>query len=114
MEKSNNNYISMSDTAFLTKIGFFIQSTRLSQNKTQHQLSIDAGLNRSTVSQIENGGGGTLISLIRILRTLNRLDLLDQFNVGPIISPLKLAKIEVKKRQRARNNDPKDDYKSNW
>jgi transcriptional regulator with XRE-family HTH domain len=36
-------------------IGAFLKHKRLNQNKTQAQIAEDAGLNRWTLSQIENG-----------------------------------------------------------
>ncbi|MFM6952735.1 MAG: helix-turn-helix domain-containing protein [Bacteroidota bacterium] len=91
----------MSDPAILELLGKYIQQTRLQQNKTQQQIATTAGLNRSTVVQIEKGGGGTMISFIQILRALEQLQILEHFEVKQQISPLQLAKLEQNKRQRA-------------
>lgn len=101
MEKSIKYWHAMSDPAILELLGKYIQQTRLQQNKTQEQVATAAGLNRSTVVQIENGGGGTMISFIQILRALEQLQILENFEVKQQISPLQLAKLEQNKRQRA-------------
>jgi transcriptional regulator with XRE-family HTH domain len=103
MEKTNINWSELSDNAILVQIGQFIQQSRLRQNKSQQQVANAAGVNRSTLSQIENGKGGTLISLIQILRILNQLSFVKVFQVEEQISPMYLATLEMKKRKRARN-----------
>ena len=104
------------DKAILIELGDFVKNTRLAQNKTQQQLSVLAGVNRSTIVQIENGSGSTMLSFIQVLRALEQLDLFESFHIKPIISPLLLAKQEIEKRKRARriiqstSNKPKSDW----
>jgi transcriptional regulator with XRE-family HTH domain len=117
MEESNIIWYSMSDKALLVSIGQFIQDTRLQQNKTQQQIADAAGINRSTLSQVEKGNGGTLLTLIQILRALGQLSILKNFEVERKISPLQLAKLEQRQRQRARNNGKQIEtatFKSSW
>ena len=101
MEKAIKYWYAMSDPAILEVLGNFIQQTRLQQNKTQQQVAEAAGINRSTIVQVENGGGGTLLSFIQILRGLEQLQLFQSFEIRQQLSPLQLAKIDQKKRQRA-------------
>jgi transcriptional regulator with XRE-family HTH domain len=102
MEKAVTNWYSISDPALLEWLGHFVQQTRLQQNKTQQQVAAAAGINRSTMVQVENGGGGTLLSFIQILRALGQLHLFENFVVRQQQpSPLQLAKAEQQKRQRA-------------
>jgi len=116
MENTNNNMYSQSDPAILSLLGSFIQHTRLQQNKTQQQLADLSGLNRSTIVQIENGGGGTLLSFIQLLRALESLHVFRNFEVQQQFSPLQLAKLEHKKRKRARakKTNGMDKPKSLW
>lgn len=117
MEKGNNYWHAMSDPALLEMLGTFIRETRLQQNKTQQQVATAAGVNRSTVVQIENGGGGTLLSLVQILRGLGQLSLFQNFEVKqPQLSPLQLAKLEQNRRQRAsrKKEDITENSKSDW
>lgn len=114
MGNTNINWIAMSDTAIVSKIGEFIKQQRLKINKTQSQLSDEAGINRSTLSQIENGEAITMISLIQIMRALNILHLFEGFSITQEISPIELAKQDQQKRQRASNSDTDNTKQSNW
>lgn len=115
MIENTNIMQSKSDKKLLEEIGDFLKNTRLNQGKTQEEVATDAGLNRSTLSQIENGSGGTLLSLVQILRVLGQLHLLEQFKTASLVSPLKLAKLEQQQRQRASRKRPKKNQpKSDW
>jgi transcriptional regulator with XRE-family HTH domain len=114
MENTNTKWTAMSDSAIVDKIGEFIKLERLKINKTQAQLANEAGVNRWTLSQIENGEAISMISLIQIMRALDILNLFDIFSIKQEISPIELAKIEQKKRQRARNTDNNNTTQSDW
>ena len=104
----------MSDSAIVSQIGAFIKNERLNSNRTQAQLAKEAGINKWTLGQIENGEAITLLSLIQILRALDVLPLLDIFSIKQEISPIELAKKEQNKRKRARNTDNNNPKKSDW
>lgn len=115
MNKDLSYWYAMSDPAAIEVLGAFIRKTRLMQNRTQQEVSEAAGINRSTLVQLEKGNGGTMLSFIQILRALRQLQLLEIFEVKQELSPLQLAEIEKKKRQRARskpfqNNKPKSTW----
>jgi len=116
MGKANINMHEYTDKAILIELGDFVKATRLEQNKTQQQLADLAGVNRSTIVQIENGSGVTMLSFIQVLRALEQLDLFGSFQIKPVISPLLLAKQEIQKRKRATrksqpiSNKPKSDW----
>ena len=114
MGNTNMNWIAMSDAAIVEKIGAFVKNERLNRNKTQAQLADEAGINRWTISQIENGEAITLASLIQILRALGSLQLLDIFSIKNEISPIELAKQEQQKRKRARNSNTDNTKQSDW
>lgn len=114
MVNTNTNLISMSDSAIVNKIGLSLKNERLKTNKTQAQLAEAAGVNRWTVSQIENGEAISLMSLIQLMRALDMLGLLAIFNVQQEISPIELAKLDRKKRKRARNSNTTPLQKSDW
>lgn len=105
MANSNKNIAELSNLRIIKEIGEFIKKNRLAQNTTQNQLAKDAGLNRYTISQIENGHPISLISLIQVLRALDCLHVLSSFEVKEIISPLDYAKLKKKERQRASGRD---------
>lgn len=114
MENTNNNWIEMSDRAIVNTIGAFIKQQRLKINKTQAQLSTEAGVNRWTLGQIENGEPVTMISLIQIMRALDILYLFDGFTIKQEISPLELAKLEQNKRQRASSSASDTSNQTDW
>ena len=112
---SDNSYIdwiAMSDNALSETIGKFIKHHRLNQNKTQSEVSESAGISRSTLSLLERGEKINLNSLIKILRVLDLLYIMDVFKVNTEISPIEYAKIQKNKRQRAssknNNNETED------
>jgi len=115
MANTNMEWLSMSDKAIVSIIGEYIKHQRLIQNKTQANIAEIAGVNRWTMSKIENGQAISLISLIQILRALNLLDVLNVFKIQSQISPLELAKLEKQKRQRASKDKETDKQKrSEW
>lgn len=109
IEKTNTEWVAMSDKAVICAIGAYIRHQRLKQNKTQAQVAKEAGINRWTVSQIENGESITLATLIRILRVLDLIHLLSIFTVEETISPIEYARLKEKEKKRARPKPkPKD------
>ena len=91
----------ISDVAILKQIGEFIKEKRVEQNINQKSLASGAVISRSTLSLIERGESISLLNLIKILRMLDALYVLDRFKTEPQVSPILLAKEEQKKRKRA-------------
>lgn len=106
----------MSDRAVIGAIGTYIREMRLEQNKTQAGLAHEAGINRWTVGQLENGESVTLNSLIQILRVLDLLHIMDVFTIEEKISPIEYAKLKEKKRKRARSKvkETGSDNEAEW
>jgi len=98
----HNVWGSMSDHMLAEHLGGFVKHHRMEQNKTQETLSQEAGISRSTLSLLERGEPVTLATLIQTLRVLDLLHVLDAFMVVEQISPIMLAKLEMKKRKRVR------------
>lgn len=103
----------MTDEALAGHIGSFVKHHRLDQNISQQELAEKAAVSRSTLSLLESGKTVTLATLIRILRVLGLLRVMDAFVIDKKISPLALARMEQKKRKRAKKsgNAPKE---SDW
>ena len=66
----------LSDAMILTKIGERLKMARLKQNITQQALAEESGVSLSSVKKIEKGEIGSFDSLLRLLRTLGKLDVL--------------------------------------
>jgi len=106
-DKEYTNWFSMSDKALVRVLGEFVKYHRLEQNKTQDEIASAAGISRSTLSLLERGETVTVLTFIQILRVLDLLDIMEVFRVKKQISPMLLAKMEQKKRERARNTGKK-------
>lgn len=91
----------MSDKAIMKEMGRRVKRKRLQLNLTQLEIAELAGINRTTVSDLERGKPFGILILLRILRALNALDAIDSFLPDPGISPLQLAKMRGSERQRA-------------
>lgn len=114
-DSSDTTWTSTSDAALIKALGSFIKFHRLQQNKTQVQLSREAGIARSTLCLFEKGENTSLLVFIQLLRALKQLQQLQAFQVTRRISPIQLAKLEKSERQRARNNSDKESKpKSDW
>jgi transcriptional regulator with XRE-family HTH domain len=96
------NWNALSDKAVNSILGGFIRQSRIRQNKTQKQLAEEAGISRSTLSLFERGENSSLIVFIRLLRTLNLLHLLGEFEIREQLSPLQLAKLQHSQRKRVK------------
>ena len=114
MVKTNNDWNAMSDGAIILEIGRFIRHHRLEKNLTQARVAETAGVNRWTLNKIEKGKPISLLTLISVLRALDMLPTLDVFKVSTQLSPIQLAKLEQKKRQRARNSDDTKADEGGW
>lgn len=85
----------------LLELGERLRRYRLQQNRTVADVARDAGLSRISVERAERGGHPTLETLVKILRALGRLEALDAFLPPPLVSPLELARMGGRERQRA-------------
>ena len=94
-------YNDLNNHAVLKEIGHRVRRERLNQNTTQEALARFAGVSRRVVIDLESGKGCGLSSFIEILRALRKLDQLDALLPDPGISPIQLAKLQGKTRQRA-------------
>lgn len=111
----NNNLIAVTNSSIIKTIGEFIKAERIKQDKTQKQLAEEAGINRSNLSEIENGKNFSMLTFIQVLRSLNQLQNLEVFKQDTQISPLQLAKIELKKPKRASGKTKiESSQKSDW
>ena len=69
-----DNIYMLTDMAILVRIGENLKSARLKQNITQQSLSKAANVSLSTIKKIEKGEIRSFDSLLRMLRTLGKLD----------------------------------------
>lgn len=91
----------LTDDAVLAELGARLARARLERNLTQQKLAQEAGVERKAVLRLEAGDPVMATSLIRVLRALGLLGVLDRLvpEQGP--SPIELLELHGKERQRA-------------
>ncbi len=104
---------SMSSSAICHEIGRRLKRARLNVNQTQKEVAGRAGLSVTAVQSVERGEA-MLESVVSVLLALNMVEQIANFVPDQEISPLQLAKLKGKKRQRAsRTSEQKPTRKSN-
>ena len=95
----------LADAAICQKIGGKLKQTRLKQNITQQSLAKTADISLSSIKKIENGEIGSFDSLLRVLRILGKLDVLQPLVEEDQLSPNEYYNLvhsaKAKTRQRA-------------
>ena len=96
----------MTNDALLQYVGKQMRQMRINARLSQQQLAERAGVSRSTVTQVETGKGMKMESVVAMLRVLNKLEILNNFETQAVISPLLIAKLlgKVPKRIRPRRS----------
>ncbi len=109
----------LSDGAILKQIGEKLKATRLKQNITQQSLADSSGVPLSTLRRIENTGSGSVESLLRLMRELGMLEMLQPLTEQEQLSPQEYydlmhhAQKKVRKRAAGQiNTNPKTE--SEW
>jgi transcriptional regulator with XRE-family HTH domain len=104
------NISTLSDKRIAEELGSRIKALRLRKNITQKELAEATALSLNVIKALESGRG-KLLSLISVLRELGALDQLDGFIPEPSISPMQLARMHGKPRERASGERLKDKSK---
>jgi transcriptional regulator with XRE-family HTH domain len=94
------NIYTLSDKAIERELGHRIRALRLRKNVTQEELAGSVTLSLNAIKSLESGRG-KLSTLIAVLRELGGLDQLDSFIPETLVSPLQLARMQGKRRERA-------------
>ena len=113
--KAIMNIRDMSPSAIAAELGDRLKQARLNSNLTQEEVADYAGVTRKAVIYAEKGRA-QLKAFIAIMAALDLTEQLDRFLPKQEISPIQLAKLQRKQRQRASGtkkdtSDYKDDYK---
>ena len=103
----------LSDGMIQSKIGERLKAVRLKQNITQQALAEESGVSLSSVKKIEKGEIGSFDSLLRVLRTLGKLDVLLPLVEEEQLSPSEYYELVNKaskaQRKRAAGKSTKKD-----
>ena len=77
----------LTDGAILSQIGTHLKALRLKQNITQQHLSCSANVSLSSIKKMEKGEIRSFDALLRVLRTLGKLDVLTPLVEDEQLSP---------------------------
>ena len=95
------NFDAMTEHAVLEELGTRLQAQRLNANLSQTEVARKAGVSRRGLQNLETGRTCTLSLLIRVLRALGKLQQLEALVLETGPSPIQLAKLKGRERQRA-------------
>ena len=95
----------MADPQILAELGRRLRAYRLQQEISVADLAQRSGISALTLGNAERGGNFTMGTLLRVLRSFGRLELLDAVLPEPGLSPLALA-AERRKPARQRASSP--------
>lgn len=103
------------DSMIQSKMGLRLKAVRLKQNITQQALAEESGVSLSSVKKIEKGEIGSFDSLLRVLRTLGKLDVLlplveeEQLSPSEYYDLVQKAGAHQRKRAVGRTNKEKEE-----
>ena len=110
MATSNINWKGLKDDKVVQLLGKELRRMRLSSNISQAEVAQRAGLDRTTVVKLEAGRAATMLTVVQVLRALDRLDVLDGFHEEPQLTPYQVVeqqeKYLAKQRKRASRKQP--------
>ena len=94
------------NSELVRQLGKRFKEYRLRYNKTQKEVAEHAGLSIPTVGAFENGTATSLSlkSFVRLLRTLDELEQLNNFLPPIPMSPSLLLKLQKREKRRASRN----------
>ena len=72
-------------------LGERIRALRLRENIAQTVLATRSGVSLKAVKNLENGAGATVVSLLRVLRTLGRTEWIEALGPTVGISPMQMV-----------------------
>ena len=113
-----NIYV-LTDTELCNRIAAKIKTARLKQNMSQAELADKSGVSISTIKRMEDGEVKNFESLIRVLRTLGKLDIFVPLVEEEPLSPNEYYELTSKankpKRKRASKGYTKENKEgSEW
>jgi transcriptional regulator with XRE-family HTH domain len=93
----------------VAELGRRLAAYRIARSWNQEELAQRAGVGRSTVQRIERGDSIQLLSLVKLLRALDRLAGVDALLAAQVRSPVADLERESAHRRRARVRRRRDE-----
>jgi transcriptional regulator with XRE-family HTH domain len=94
----------LSDDAVMKELGRRLAQLRIDSNYTQEYLAQRAGIGKRTLERLEKGMQVQTSSLVRVLRSLGQLDILEGLLPATDIRPMDMLRLKKNRRQRARTS----------
>lgn len=94
---------SATDTEVVAELGRRVAEHRASFDMTQAEFADVSGVARSTVQRIERGESIQLVSFVKMLRALGRIDGIDALLTPESYSPIAELERQRRRRQRVRH-----------
>ena len=108
----------LSDAMILLKMGEHLKALRLKQNITQQSLAAESGISLSSIKKIENGEIRSFDSLLRVLRSLGKLEVLLPLVEENQLSPSEyyemMQRVGAHQRKRAAKKSQKEKEEQVW
>jgi transcriptional regulator with XRE-family HTH domain len=89
-------------------LGMQIQKVRLSKNLDQVTVAERAGVSVRALRNLEAGRGSTLATFVRVLKALERTDLLTSLVETPTVNPLELLRKPAARQRASRPHKHKE------
>jgi len=70
------------------KLGDRLRALRLAKSMTRNELAAKAGLGSRAITNLENGRGSTVETLIRVLKVVDAAGWIESLAPTPTISPM--------------------------
>jgi transcriptional regulator with XRE-family HTH domain len=96
------------DSEILLELGGLLKKYRLSLNMTQKDVALKIGIDRATLSLIENGRPSSLLYFLRLVKLYGKTE--DFLNVLrlPEVSPMEMYRLQNKRRKKASRKKPEN------
>jgi transcriptional regulator with XRE-family HTH domain len=94
----------LSDDAVMKELGRRLAQLRIDSNYTQEYLAQRAGIGKRTLERLEKGMQVQTSSLVRVLRSLGQLEVLEGLLPSTDIRPMDMLRLKKNRRQRARTS----------
>lgn len=104
----------MADKAVLEELGCRLARRRIAQEFTQEGLANEAGISKRTLERLESGQPSQFLTVVRVLRALNMLDLLEGVIPEATTRPMERLKMKGKQRQRVSSKEKKQRTDDDW
>lgn len=104
----------LTDATVARILGERVERQRIEAGLTQAELAERAGIGKRTLERVEAGHGAELVTLIRILRSLNALEGFERLLPELPPSPIEQLKLRGKQRKRVSHSRGRNPPTKPW